>query len=47
MGTSASSAAARTGVAFAEPSARLRFAFDPENLYVALDGPAAGEAVDL
>ena len=39
--------AARSGVALAEPPARLRFAFDPENLYVAIDGPAAGEAVDL
>ena len=41
------SVAARTGVAFSEPRARLRFGFDQENLYVAIDGPAAGEALDL
>ncbi len=29
------------------PRAKLRFAFDPENLDVAIDGPASAEAVDL
>ena len=41
------SAAARSGIAFAAPRGRLRFAFDSANLYLAIDGPASGEAVDL
>ena len=41
------SAAARSGIAFAAPRGRLRFAFDAASLYLAIDGPASGEAVDL